>query len=217
MKKIVLTSAVIFIVILAMACAGCSSTKTTGSTPASTGNAGSAASSGGAAASAPAAASCPAVTAANSWTGKWDTWLNGDVCYDGRQKFYPVTQDHPDPWDGVAGDIQPQGTFTQTGCAVTGSYILGESGVLIAPHGCPISFTGTVDASGRLSGTWKAYCNIQFSGTDKTPDSGVFDLSMNPDGNGFAGKFSTTDSDQATYIANNCANAESNWVGKRTT
>jgi len=57
---------------------------------------------------------------------------------------------------------------------------------------------------------------MQFDGPDKTPDNGVFDLSMNPGGTGFAGRFIGNDPDITTDIANNCPSAESNWVGKRT-
>ena len=218
MKKMVFAFSVLALVLLVIMIAGCTSSAPGGSPAASSGSSGQAASQGNAAASqAPAASggTCPAVTSATSWTGKWDTWANGDVCYDGRQKFYPASQDNPTPWDGVAGDIQPQGSFTQTGCDVTGSFTLGDSGVLTAPHGCPISFTGTVDSTGAVSGTWKAYCNVGFSGTDKTPDSGVWSLNMEPGGSTFVGRFVGNDADITTYIANNCPSGNSNWVGKR--
>jgi len=207
------------LVVAALFLAGCSMMNPGGSAQTSSGNTGTTgAAQGGNAAAAPAAASggtCPAVTSATSWTGKWDTWANGDVCYDGREKFYPVTDQNPNPWDGVAGDIQPQGSFTQTGCDVTGSWLLGDEGVITSPHGCPITFTGKVDSNGALSGTWKAYCNFEFSGTDATPDNGIFSLNMEPGGSTFVGRFMINDPDLNTYISNTCPNANSNWVGKR--
>ena len=217
MKKMALTSAVIIIVILAIAIAGCSALKTPVSSQAPAAGSGSSAASGGSAAPAAAGGTCPTQSSGKGlWDGKWDTWANSDPCYDGRQKFYPATTDNPDPWEGVAGDMQPQGTFTQNGCDVTGSFTMGEDGVLVAPHGCPVSFTGTASGT-ELKGTWKAYCNIAFSGLDdnENVDSGTFDLWMDPTNNGFAGSFIGNSPNMATYISDNCPTGNSGWVGKR--
>ena len=203
-------------VILAIAVAGCSSTKTTGNTQASTGSSGTPAASGAASTTAGTSGTCPAVTSATSWTGLWASWSNDDVCYDGRAYFYPATADNPDPWNmAVGGDEDFPVKFTQTGCDVTGSITVGEKGTEVAPHGCPITLTGKVDSTGAVSGTWKAYCNIMFTGTDKTLDSGVFNLNMEPGGSTFVGRFEGTNADLTTYHAEDCPSANSNWVGKR--
>ena len=212
----------VILIVAALAFAGCSATKSAQAVaPASSGSSGSSSSAPTAAAGTAAAAAAPATCPTQSsgkglWDGKWDTWVNADPCYDGRQKFYPATQDNPTPWEGVAGDMQPQGTFTQTGCAVTGSFIMGEEGVLEAPHGCPVSFTGTASGT-ELKGTWKAYCNIELVGKNDNEniDSGTFDLWMDPTTNGFAGSFIGNSPNIATYISDNCPNANSGWVGKR--
>jgi hypothetical protein len=216
LKKITLTITCIVLVILAITIAGCSSTKTSGNSQVATGNSGSGVATAAPTAAAAAAAACPAVTAATSWTGTWASWSNDDVCYDGRAYFYPSTADNPDPWDyGVGGSEDFPVKFTQTGCDVTGSITVGQNGTAVAPSGCPISLTGKVDSTGAVSGTWKAYCNIQFSGTEKTLDSGVFSLNMEPGGAGFAGRFEGGDPVLTSYRTDSCRSANSNWVGKR--
>jgi hypothetical protein len=127
--------------------------------------------------------------------------------------MYPATTDNPDPWKDMINSYRAIPiTFTQTGCAVTGSAIK-------ASNGCPITYTGTVDNTGTLSGTWKAYCDLSWGGTytsqDNTADNGVFNLNMNPDGSGFIGEMMihTPDLDQSK--AKECPNGNSNFVGRR--
>jgi hypothetical protein len=133
-----------------------------------------------------------------------------------RKHFDPATADNPDPWN--AGDADQENfpvTFTQTGCDVTGSITSGPNSNGMVPAGCPITLTGKVDSTGAVSGTWKAYCNIVFHGTDKTLDSGVFSLNMEPGGSTFIGRFSTLNPDETKYESIECPSANSNWVGKR--
>lgn len=172
MKKIALTSAVIIIVILAIAIAGCSALKTPGSSQASAAGSGSAAASGGGAASG-SGGSCPAVTAATSWSGKWVSWSYSDPCFDARIHFYPATADNPDPWDSTMAGVEDfPVTFTQTGCDVTGSITVGPNGTLVAPPGCPITLTGKVDSTGAVAGSWHAYCNIEANGAPSSDEIG---------------------------------------------
>ena len=211
----------VFLVVIAVALAGCTFNKTFGTTSSlgttttSSGSSGSASSSGQAASASATAATCPAVTAATSWTGKWNAGFDTAVCKDLRPAFYPATTDNPDPWTDM---IAPNGnramsiTFTQTGCAVTGSGI-------ITRHGCPITYTGTVDSTGALSGTWKAYCDLTFGSSSThgspTADNGVFNLNMEPGGSTFIGEMSLTDPDLIQAKAKDCPNGNSNFVGKR--
>lgn len=107
-------------------------------------------------------------------------------------------------------------TFTQTGCDVTGSIIVGNNGTGVAPHGCPITLTGKVDKDTVLSGTWKAYCNIEFrGGDDKGDDAGVFTLWMEPGGTTFIGTFEGNNPGIAKGKAAECPGANGNWAGKR--
>ena len=102
-------------------------------------------------------------------------------------------------------------TFTQTGCAVTGSGI-------ITRHGCPITYTGTVDSTGALSGTWKAYCDLDFgsiyTSQDNTADNGVFNLNMEPGGSTFIGEMMVHTPDLDQSKAKECPNGNSNFAGK---
>jgi hypothetical protein len=204
----------VFIVVIAVALAGCTFNKTIGTTTTSSGTTGSSSSSGQAASASATAATCPAVTAATSWTGKWTGMAVGPVCKDLRTAFYPATADNPDPWTNAepVGALELPITFTQTGCAVTGS-------ATIVRSGCPVTFTGTVDSTGALSGTWKAYCDLTFgsiyTSKDNTADNGVFNLNMEPGGSTFIGEMMihTPDLDQAK--AKECPNGNSNFVGKR--
>jgi len=205
------------LVVAAVICAGCSYTPNSAGTsnPAASGTGASSSQSSSAAASS--SGTCPVVAAANSWSGSWVSWSNSDPCYDGRALFYPPTADNPDPWDNTAAGVEDYPiTFTQTGCDVTGSIVVGPNGTLVAPPGCPISLTGKVDSTGAVSGTWHAYCNIDTYGSSasgETSDSGVWSLNMEPGGSTFVGSFGGADT--AKYKADNCANANSNWVGKR--
>lgn len=207
----------VFLVVIAVALAGCTVNKTFGTTTTSSGSSGSSSSSGQAASASAAAATCPAVTAATSWTGKWDGGFDMGVCKDLRQALYPATTDNPNPWNDMIGDSASSYraipiTFTQTGCAVTGSGIKTR-------NGCPITYTGTVDTTGTLSGTWKAYCDLTFGSSSThgspTADNGVFNLNMEPGGSTFIGEMSLTDPDLIQAKAKDCPNGNSNFVGKR--
>ena len=203
------------LVVIAVAFAGCSVNKTIGTTSSSSGNSGSASSSGQASSASVTAATCPAVTAATSWTGTWDAYANHNFCEDLRKAFYPPSTDNPDPWTGVRGNgygITLPITFTQTGCDVTGSAKIKETD-------CPITFTGTVDKTGALSGTWKAYCDISFTSNSNagnpTTDNGVFNLNMEPGGSTFIGEMMHNDPDSMQAKPKGCPNGNSNFVGKR--
>jgi hypothetical protein len=76
---------------------------------------------------------------------------------------------------------------------------------------------GTVDSTGALKGTWKAYCNVQFEGAEggKTTDKGTFSLNMEPGGSTYIGSINTDDPGSIKHIADVCPGANSNWVGKR--
>jgi len=205
----------IAVLLLAVVCAGCSSSKSGDAGKTSSADAGTSSSAAVTTVAAP-ANSCPPVTAATSWTGKWASWSNNDECFDGRQYFYPPTEDNPEPWAGqYAGQEEFPVTFTQSGCDVTGSITVGQNGTEVAPYGCPISLTGKVDSTGAVSGTWKAYCDIAFYGTEKSLDSGTFSLNMEPGGSTFIGTFGTSDTDVTTYKTTSCPSANSNWAGKR--
>lgn len=215
----VLTSALILVIIIAIACAGCTSPNTQGTAQSSSGS-GSTGSSAAGGATAPAAAggNCPTVSATNAWGGKWDSYANVDRCMDERQRFYPPSKDYEDPWNHPsrgAGNMHVPVTFTQTGCDVTGTMSNGPDGTLVAPYDCPIKLTGKVDKDNVLSGTWKAYCDIKWGGTENAKDTGVFTLWMEPDGAGFAGTIQGNDPGINKMIAENCPGANGNWVGKR--
>ncbi|MHB8053427.1 MAG: hypothetical protein ACYDEZ_09125 [Methanoregula sp.] len=205
------------LIVAALAFAGCSSVTPPGTSTSSAGTQAPAAASGTAPASS--GGTCPVVTAATSWTGKWVSWSNSDICDDGRVYFYPPTTDNPDPWDSTHAGVEDfPVTFTQTGCDVTGSITVGPNGTLVAPPGCPITLTGKVDSTGAVAGTWHAYCNIEASGassSDGTTDSGSWSLNMEPGGSTFIGTFGPSAADTAKYKADSCSNANSNWVGKR--
>lgn len=165
-----------------------------------------------------AVATCPAITATNTWAGKWDTYANGEVCMDERQRMYPPSKDYPDPWNNPpagAGNFHVPVTFTQDGCDVKGSMKIEPGAANVAPENCPITLTGAVDSTGALRGTWHAFCDIEFSGGDNPAvDSGVFSMNMNPDGSGIVGRFVGTNPQIQEHAAG-CPTANSNWVGKR--
>lgn len=217
MKKIEVTVIVIVLVVLAAVIAGCSTTSKTVS--GGTGSAGSPGTSSTSAAAAASGGTCPAVTAVTSWSGKWVSWSYSDPCFDARIHFYPATADNPDPWDSTMAGVEDfPVAFTQTGCDVTGSITVGPNGTLVAPPGCPITLTGKVDSTGAVAGSWHAYCNIEANGapsSDGTTDSGAWSLNMEPSGSTFIGTFGPSAADTAKYKADNCASANSNWVGKR--
>jgi hypothetical protein len=205
----------VLLVVIAVALAGCTANKTIGTNSASSGNSGSSSSSGQGSTASATAAACPAVTAATSWTGTWDAYANHNFCEDLRKAFYPPTTDNPDPWMGVRGNgygITLPITFTQTGCDVTGSAKIKETD-------CPITFTGKVDNTGALSGTWKAYCDISFTSNSNagnpTTDNGVFNLNMEPGGSTFIGEMMHNDPDSMQAKPKGCPNGNSNFVGKR--
>ena len=222
MKKMVFAFSVLALVLLVIMIAGCTSPAPGSSPAASSGSSGQAASQGNAAASqAPAASggTCPAVTSATSWAGKWASWSYSDACFDARVHFYPPTADAPDPWDETFAGVEDfPVSFTQNGCDISGSITVGQNGTLVAPPGCPITLTGTVDSTGAAAGTWHAYCNIQANGAssaDGTTDQGIWSLNMEPGGSTFVGTFGPSMADTTKYKADNCASANSNWVGKR--
>ena len=205
------------LIVAALAFAGCSSIKPSGTYTSSAGTPAPAAVSG----TAPAGSggTCPVVTAATSWSGKWVSWGYSDPCFDARIHFYPATADNPTPWEStMAGVMDFPVTFTQNGCDVTGSITVGPNGTLVATPGCPITLTGKVDSTGAASGTWHAYCNIETDGatsSDGTTDSGSWSLNMEPGGSTFIGTFGVSAADMAKYKTDNCDSANSNWVGKR--
>jgi len=218
MKISLFTLFTVMLIVTAIAVTGCSSVKQ--QAPTTTGTSGAPASSGGDAS--PAAVSsgtCPATTSATSWSGNWVGWSNSDICDDGRVYFYPPNADNPDPWDSTHAGVEDFPVkFTQTGCDITGSIVVGPNGTMVAQPGCPITLTGKVDSTGAASGTWHAYCNIQATGTsssDGTTDSGSWSLNMEPGGSTFIGTFGPSAADTAKYKADSCPNANSNWVGKR--
>ena len=212
---------VIVLVTAILLAAGCTMSKSasTGTTSGQQAAAGSASAGSAASSSAGSAGgSCPAVTAATSWTGKWDSQPANNICFDLRKAFYPKTDDNPDPWNNAGGEASFPVTFTQTGCDVTGSVtISSHSGSF--PDGCPVTFKGTVDNTGTLAGTWKSYCGMSFGLTHHADvsnvESGIFHLNMEPGGSTFTGIFSADTPDVTDEIKNNCPNADSNWVGKR--
>jgi hypothetical protein len=220
-------------VIFAILCAGCSSTKASSAGESSSGPSAPAASSGNTGSSAAGAAAaatpatCPTLNGKGTWDGKWDGYLNEHPCSDQRVRFYPATTEIPDPWnnpDGSAGDIHVPVTFTQTGCDVAGSGKTVEEGSANGiKMGCPVTFTGKVDSSGVLTGTWKAYCDFSFQSenaqngdvTTLTEDAGKFSLWMDPTGNSFVGSFSGNNPGEITRKASSCPTANGNWAGKR--
>ena len=216
----VLTSALIFVIIIAIAFAGCSS-KDTAATSGGAGQASSGVSSAPAGAAAPAAAggNCPAVDAVHSWNGKWDSKATSEQCLDLRTHFYPPTKDNPDPWgEFIGGGANFPLTFTQTGCDVAGSITIDTSGgTMGVKNDCPMTLTGKVDSKGVLSGTWKTYCGISFrpNYAKNLQEEGVFTLWMEPGGTSFVGTFSGNDPDIAKNKAESCPSANGNWVGKR--
>jgi len=218
MKKMICAFSVLVFVLLVIVIAGCTS-QAPGSSPAATGGTGPAA--GNAASQAPASGggTCPVVSSATSWSGTWVSWGYADPCFDARVHFYPPTTDNPDPWGTTfAGVMDFPVTFTQTGCDVTGSITVGPNGTLVAKPGCPITLTGKVDSTGAIAGTWHAYCDITINGassSDSTTDQGVWSLNMEPGGSTFVGTFGPSMADTTKYKTDNCASANSNWVGKR--
>ena len=218
MRATYLSILAVMLVVAALLIAGCSSSKTAEPAQPSSGSAATPAS-GGSTTPAASGGTCPVIDATHSWSGKWTSWSHSDVCTDGRIYFYPPTTDNPDPWDAtVAGVEDFPVTFTQTGCDITGSIVVGQNGTLVAPPGCPITLTGTVDSNGAASGTWHAYCDIEASGAssaDSKTDSGAWSLNMEPGGSTFIGTFGPSATDTAKYKADSCPSANSNWVGKR--
>lgn len=206
----------IVVLMITLAFAGCASKATPQATE-GTAPATSDPSSGNSAPASAAGSTCPSVDAAHSWNGKWDSKANQDRCFDMRELFYSPSADNPDPWNkGTAGDMDFPVTFTQTGCDVSGSIVVGEKGTIAAPHGCPISLTGKVDKDNVLSGTWKAYCDIEFvSESISKEDSGIFTLWMEPGGTTFAGTFQGNSADIKKMVAESCPTQNGNWVGKR--
>jgi hypothetical protein len=205
---------VIAIVVLAVALTGCTMLNASGNSQSSPGSGSSSA--GGSTSSAAGDGTCPSVDAAHSWAGKWDSHATAYVCNDMRKLFYPATKDNPHPWGNyMNGDMTYPITVTQTGCDVTGSITAGKSGTTFTPDGCPITLTGKVDKDNVMSGTWKAYCDITFDGAKKAGDSGIFQVWMNPEGNGFAGTFYGNDPGIAKKKAADCPDSNGNWVGKR--
>ena len=206
----------VLLIVIAMALAGCTASKTVGTGSDSSGSAVAASPSASApAAAATAAATCPTQsTGKGLWDGSWNTLVNINKCSDMRGKFNPPVNGQTQWIDGNAGDnfMNPV-TFTQTGCEVSGTTTV--SSAMVSTPSCPISFSGTASGT-EVKGTWKSYCIVKF-GTDpnKQVESGIFDLYMNPDNNGFAGTFTCDTPTCRQAIADNCPNANGNWVGKR--
>ena len=202
----------IILVVIAVALAGCTVNKTIGTPSASSGSTGSASSSSSAPA---AAATCPTLsTGAGMWNGTWSTLASTSKCADERGHFNPPVNG-VDQWQTMyAGEFAMNPvTFTQNGCDVTGTVTV--AGYPVSTPSCPITFTGTASGTG-VTGTWKSFCIVGF-GTqpDKQVESGIFDLYMNPDNNGFAGSFTCDTPLCRQSIADACPNANGNWVGKR--
>jgi len=204
----------VLLVVIAVGLAGCTASKTIGTGSDSSGSTGSASSSSSAA-PAEAAATCPTLsTGTGMWTGTWNTLANTNKCDDMRGKFNPPVNGK-DQWiDSQAGDffMNPV-TITQKGCDVTGTVTV--TGYPVSTPSCPITFTGTASGT-SVTGTWKSYCIVGFSpDPNKKVEQGIFDLYMNPDNNGFAGTFTCDTPTCRQSIADNCPNANGNWVGKR--
>ena len=198
----------ILLVVIAMALAGCTATKTVGTGSASS-------SSSAPATAATAAATCPTQSSGKGlWDGSWSTLASTSKCSDERGHFNPPVNG-VDQWQTMyAGEFAMNPVkFTQNGCDVTGT--VSVAGYPVSTASCPITFTGTASGTG-VTGTWKSYCIVSF-GTqpDKQVESGIFDLYMNPDNSGFAGTFTCDTPMCRQSIADNCPNANGNWVGKR--
>ena len=106
-------------------------------------------------------------------------------------------------------------TFTQNGCAVTGTSSIDTAEASTQP--CEITYTGTASGT-ELKGTWKAYCNIKFFGAapEDGVDNGIFDINMEPTlENTFIGKIVCDTDDCRKAIAREYSTADSNFVGKR--
>lgn len=230
MKTVHWSLIAIAILVITIACAGCSSTKNGGAGTTAPANTAAASSSGPASAAAAATATpgvCPTLNGKGTWDAQWDTYLNEDPCSDQRVRFYPATADLPDPWNnpaGGAGDIHVSVTLTQTGCDVTGSGKTVQEGTANAIQaGCPITFTGMVDSNGMLTGSWKAYCDFEFSSQDAQTgnvndvkeDNGKFTLSMAPGGSTFIGSFAGSNAGESVWKSSECSGSNSNWAGKR--
>ena len=217
MKKIVVCTILIAFVVLSFGIMGCSSSNSATTVPSA--GTGSAAPAAGSSSSAASSGTCPAVTSATSWTGNWASWAYEDVCFDARVHFYPPNADNPEPWDHTFAGVEDFPVkFTQTGCDVTGSIVVGPNGTLVTPPGCPITLTGKVDNNGAISGTWHAYCAVSARGapsSEGTTESGAFSLNMEPGGSTFVGTFGASAADTSKYKSDNCPSANSNWVGKR--
>jgi hypothetical protein len=203
----------VLIVVMAIALAGCTASKTTGTMSDSSGSTGTASSSSPAAA-ATTTATCPTLstTGAGMWNGTWSALANANKCADMRGHFNPPVKG-VDQWQpNFAGEYWMNTSFTQNGCDVTGTGTV--SGPFPAStNSCPVTFTGTASGT-SVTGTWKAYCSLSF-GTGGKQESGIWDLYMDPTNNGFAGTF-TCDTDTCRKsIAANCPTANGNWVGKR--
>ena len=204
----------ILLVVTAVALAGCTASKTIGTGSASPTSSTPASSAPTAAATT--AATCPTQsTGKGLWDGSWNTLVNINKCDDMRGKFNPPVNGQTQWADSNAGDnfMNPV-AFTQTGCAVTGTTTV-TTGMVSTPS-CPVTLTGTASGT-EVKGTWKANCIVKFgSDPNKQVESGIFDLYMNPDSNGFAGTFTCDTPLCRQQIADNCPNANGNWVGKRT-
>ena len=208
----ILTSALIVVIIITIACAGCSSKDKTVSTGGA-GQASSGASLAPAGAAAPAAAggNCPAVDAAHSWNGKWETALRARRDLDGRWCF-----NNPKPEPGQATNWEScmnngfNAELTQTGCDVTGKMIKTDTSQ------CPVTLMGKVDGT-NLKGTWKAYCNMgTYMDLDERNEDGTFAIWMDPDGSAFAGAFDGSSPAALKTTAEAVkAGENSNFVGKR--
>jgi hypothetical protein len=203
----------VLLVVIAMTLAGCTASKTVGTGSDSSGSTGAASSSSAAAATT--AATCPTLSSGTGiWSGTWNTIASTSKCSDERGKFNPPVNG-VDQWQtSNAGEFAMNPvSITQKGCDVTGTVTV--SGYPVSTPSCPITFTGTASGTG-VTGTWKSYCIVGF-GTDvnKQVEQGIFDLYMNPDNSGFAGTFTCDTPVCRQSIADNCPNANGNWVGKR--
>ena len=206
----------ILLVVTAVALAGCTTSKTTGTGSDSAASTVSATTSSSApSAAATTAATCPTVNGKGAWDGAWSGYYSYNKCADLRGHFNPPDAKLQDYWGGYSSDGttgKMDVTFVQNGCDVTGKASLDDSGT--STHPCQVAYTGTASGT-ELKGTWKAYCNVDFGSVDKH-DNGVFDIYMEPGlSNTFIGSF-TCDADKCRQgAAANCPDANGNWVGKR--
>jgi len=209
----VLTSALILVIIIAIACAGCTSPNTQGTAQSSSGSGSTGSSAaGGAAAPAAAGGNCPLIGGKGAWVGKWETALKSSRNSDGRWCF---NNPKPEPgqatnWEACMAGGGFNAELTQTGCDVTGKMIEANS------RQCPVTLTGKVDGT-NLKGTWKAYCDMnRYLDTEERNEDGTFALWMDPDGSAFAGAFDGSSPAALKETAEAVkAGENSNFVGKR--